>query len=228
MKRIIALSCVAAVLCAGAWPTLRPERLARSEYADTEVSRCYPYDFTTKSADRLDIGVELIATATNCFVIEIGRDLNTNGWLEATESQFVIGWDAGRWIMKGRFGTEASQSGGEGPGTTSAQQQVGAGAETRQPEIGGWVFGRHESAEATTNTLKRMVWQAWPQHRKPVRLEATENGVPIFTEFATNAIPPWAWPNGWDTVKVTARGVDDPQERAKVHVMVNGTLIFVR
>ena len=217
MKRIIALSCVAAALCACAWPTLRSARLPRSEYADTEVSRCYPYDFTTKSADRLDIGVELIATATNCFVIEIGRDLNTNGWLEATESQFVIGWDAGRWIMKGRVGAEASASGRGGAGTASVQQQVG-----------GWVFGRHESAEATTNTLKRMVWQAWPQHRKPVRLEATENGVPIFTEFATNAIPPWSWPNGWDTVKVTARGVDDPQERAKVHVMVNGTLIFVR
>ena len=104
----------------------------------------------------------------------------------------------------------------------------GAGTASVQQQVGGWVFGRHESAEATTNTLKRMVWQAWPQHRCPVRLEATENGVPIFTEFATNAIPPWAWPNGWDPGKVTARGVDDPQERAKVHVMVNGTLIFVR
>ena len=217
MKHILLTAIAIVSLAAGAWPTLRPARLPRSEYADTEVSRCYPYDFTTKSADRLDIGVELIATATNCFVIEIGRDLNTNGWLEATESQFVIGWDAGRWIMKGRVGTEASASGRGGAGTASVQQQVG-----------GWVFGRHESAEATTNTLKRMVWQAWPQHRRPVRLEATENGVPIFTEFATNAIPLWAWPNGWDTVKVTARGVDDPQERAKVHVMVNGTLIFVR
>ena len=217
MKHILLTAIAIVSLAAGAWPTLRPARLPRSEYADTEVSRCYPYDFTTKSADRLDIGVELIATATNCFVIEIGRDLNTNGWLEATESQFVIGWDAGRWIMKGRVGTEASASGRGGAGTASVQQQVG-----------GWVFGRHESAEATTNTLKRMVWQVWPQHRRPVRLEATENGVPIFTEFATNAIPLWAWPNGWDTVKVTARGVDDPQERAKVHVMVNGTLIFVR
>ena len=217
MKRIIALSCVAAALCAGAWPTLRPARLPRSEYADTEVSRCYPYDFTTKSADRLDLGLELIATSSNCVVIEVGRDANTNGWLEATESQFMIGWDAGRWIMKGRVGTEASASGRGGEGTASVQQQVG-----------GWVFGRHESAEATTNTLKRMMWQAWPQHRRPVRLEATENGVPIFTEFATNAIPLWAWPNGWDTVRVTARGVDDPHERAKVHVMVNGTLIFVR
>ena len=218
MKRLTIISlCAAAALSAGAWPTLRPERLPRSECADTEVSRCYSYDFTTKSADRLDIEVELIATATNCYLVEIGRDLNTNGWLEATESQFVIGWDAGRWIMKGRVGTEASASGRGGAGTASVQQQVG-----------GWVFGRHESAEATTNTLKRMVWQAWPQHRRPVRLEATENGVPIFTEFATNAIPLWAWPNGWDTVKVTARGVDDPQERAKVHVMVNGTLIFVR
>ena len=218
MKRLTIIPlCAAAAMSAGAWPTLRPARLPRSEYADTEVSRCYSYDFTTKSADRLDIWVELFATATNCFVIEIGRDLNTNGWLEATESLFVIGWDAGRWIMKGRVGAEASASGRGGEGTASVQQQ-----------LGGWVFGRHESAEATTNTLKRMVWQAWPQHRKPVRLEATENGEPIFTEFATNAIPLWAWPNGWDTVKVTARGVDDPQERAKVHVMVNGTLIFVR
>ena len=217
MKHILLTAIAIVSLAAGAWPTLRPARLPRSEYADTEVSRCYPYDFTTKSADRLDIGVELIATATNCYLVEIGRDANTNGWLEATESQFVIGWDAGRWILKGRFGTEASASGRGGAGTAIVQQQVG-----------GWVFGRHESAEATTNTLKRMVWQAWPQHRKPVRLEATENGVPIFTEFATNAIPLWAWPNGWDTVKVTARGVDDPQERAKVHVMVNGTLIFVR
>ena len=227
MKRIIIPLCAAAALTAGAWPTLRPARLPRSEYADTEVSRCYPYDFTTKSADRLDIEVELIATVTNSFVVEIGRDANTNGWLEATESQFVIGWDAGRWIMKGRVGTEASASGRAGAGTASRQQQ-GAGAEARQNEIGGWVFGRHESAEATTNTLKRMVWQAWPQHRRPVRLEATENGAPIFTEFATNAIPLWAWPNGWDTVRVTARGVDDPQERAKVHVMVNGTMIYVR
>ena len=227
MKRVIALSCVAAALVAGAWPTLRPARLPRSEYADTEVSRCYSYDFTRKSADRLDIGMELTTTASNSFVVEIGRDLNTNGWLEATESQFVIGWDAGRWIMKGRGDTEVAGSGRMGAGTASGQQQ-GAGAEARQPEIGGWVFGRHESAEATTNTLKRMMWQAWPQHRKPVRLEATENGEPIFTEFATNAIPLWAWPNGWDMVKVTARGVDEPQERAKVHVLVNGTLIFVR
>ena len=207
MKRIIIPLCAAAALTAGAWPTLRPARLPRSEYTDTEVSRCYPYDFTTKSADRFDVGLTLFATPSNCFEIVFGKDVNTNGWLEAAESQFVIGWDAGRWIMKGRVGT----------GTASVQQQVG-----------GWVFGRHESAEATTNTLKRMVWQAWPQHRRPARLEATENGAPIFTEFATNAIPLWAWPSGWDTVKVTARGVDDPQERAKVHVMVNGTLIYVR
>ena len=217
MKHILLTAIAIVSLAAGAWPTLRPARLPRSEYADTEVSRCYPYDFTTKSADRLDLGIALMATPTNCFVIEIGRDLNTNGWLEATESRFVIGWDAGRWIMKGRFGTEASASGRGGAGTASVQQQVG-----------GWVFGRHESAEATTNTLKRMVWQAWPERRRPVRLEATENGEPIFTEFATNAIPLWAWPSGWDTVRVTARGVDDPQERVKVHVMVNGTLIFVR
>ena len=217
MKHILLTAIAIVSLAAGAWPTLRPARLPRSEYADTEVSRCYSYDFTTKSADRLDIGMELTTTPSNCFVVGIGRDMNTNGWLEATESQFVIGWDAGRWIMKGRGDTEVAGSGRGSAGTASVQQQVG-----------GWVFGRHESAEATTNTLKRMVWQAWPQHRRPVRLEATENGVPIFTEFATNAIPLWAWPNGWDTVKVTARGVDDPQERAKVHVMVNGTLIFVR
>lgn len=216
MKRIIIPLCAAAALTAGAWPTLRPARLPRSEYADTEVSRCYPYDFTTKSADRLDVGLTLFATPSNCFEIAFGKDVNTNGWLEAAESQFMIGWDAGRWIMKGRGGT----------GTASVQQQAGAGGS--QHEIGDWAFGRFESAEATTNTLKRMVWQAWPERRRPVRLEATENGMPIFTEFATNMIPLWAWPNGWDTVRVTARGVDDPQERAKVHVMVNGTLIFVR
>ena len=227
MKHILLASTALVTLAAGAWPTLRPARLPRSEYADTEVSRCYSYDFTTKSADRLDVGMELTTTPSNCFVISFGRDANTNGWLEAKESMFVIGWDAGRWIMKGRGDTEVAGSGRMGVGTASGQQQ-GAGAEARPPEIGGWVFGRHESAEATTNTLKRMMWQAWPQHRRPVRLDATENGVPIFTEFATNAIPLWAWPNGWDTVKVTARGVDDPQERAKVHVMVNGTLIFVR
>lgn len=81
MKRIIIPLCAAAALTAGAWPTLRPARLPRSEYADTEVSRCYPYDFTTKSADRLDIEMELIVTATNCFVIGSGGTrTRTVGW----------------------------------------------------------------------------------------------------------------------------------------------------
>ena len=218
LKRLSMISlCAAAAMTAGAWPTLRPERLPRSECADTEVSRCYSYDFTAKSADRFDVGLELIATPSNSVMIEVGQDVNTNGWLEATECRFAIGWDAGRWIMKGRVGAEASASGRGGTGTASVLQQVG-----------GCVFGRYESAEATTNTRKRLTWQVWPERRRPTRLLATENGESVFTEFATNAIPLWAWPNGWDTVKVTARGVDDPQERAKVHVLVNGTLIFVR
>ena len=42
------------------------------------------------------------------------------------------------------------------------------------------------------------------------------------------AKPAWLYDRTWDLVRVTRRGVDDPEERVSLYTRVAGTVIFVR
>ena len=84
-----------------------------------------------------------------------------------------------------------------------------------------------ESAAATTNDVKALSWDLLLRRGRPRRLAAFENGVPLFAELA-DAPGPWLYSPGWDTLRLTVRGVDAPQENVRVGMEISGFRIRMR
>lgn len=217
MKRIVISLCVAGALSAGAGVSLRPGRLPRPAFADTEVSQSYGFDFGVTSPDSFRIGLELNATPSNNVELAFGRDADEDGALSADEAELIVGWDCGRWVVRGSGGAEAASSGRGADGTREqVRENWTAGA-----------FGRVESLAVTTNSLKRLLVDVGLRRRRPQTLVAEENGVAVFGELRDSP-PSWFFSRDWNRVRVTARGVDDPEESARIKVKINGTLIMIR
>ena len=71
------------------------------EFADTEVSTNVPFAFSLGSVKHLQLALELAGTPSNNVQVSFGRDVNTNGVLEARETGLLVGWDCGQWILRG-------------------------------------------------------------------------------------------------------------------------------
>lgn len=199
MKRLILAACLIVATVATA-ASLRPARLPRPEHADTEVSQSYGYDFASKPPSNLKLDLECGVTPSNNVELAFGKDVNRDGILGAEESALIVGWDCGKWVARG-FSTDTN-------GTCVA-------------------FHRIECPAATTNTLKRLTMDVGLRHSVPKSLTAAENGVAVFTALEQNP-PRWFFDRSWDTVRITVRGVDAPEERAKVKVRISGTLVILR
>jgi len=66
------------------------------------------------------------------------------------------------------------------------------------------------SAEAVTTAAdKRMSWDLRMVRRHPKQLTLTENGVVISAD-PVEGTEPWLFDRGWNLVRLTARGVDNP------------------
>ena len=74
------------------------------EFADTEVSTNVPFAFPQANVKHFFLSMELAGTPSNNVQVAFGRDANTNGVLEVEESGFAIGWDCGRWRVRGGLG----------------------------------------------------------------------------------------------------------------------------
>ena len=62
---------------------------------------------------------------------------------------------------------------------------------------------------------------------RPRRLAVSENGMPLFAELA-NAPRSWLHSPEWDTLRLTVRGVDAPQENVRVGMEISGFRIRMR
>lgn len=79
----------------------------------------------------------------------------------------------------------------------------------------------------TTNATKRLIWSFDQRRGFPRRLVATENGMPI--AFFDDVVPPdWFFDPEWDTVRLTVRGVDVPDERFRAQMTAPGTHVMFR
>ena len=82
-----------------------------SPYLDTEVSTNVPINKADISYS--DLNFRFDGTPTNNLEVAFGRDMNTNGVLEAEEIETVYGWRAGRYFIENacsweRFEAEAA------------------------------------------------------------------------------------------------------------------------
>ena len=84
-----------------------------SEFADTEVSTNIVMHASRTDTRDVEIHIQLAGTPTNNLEVAFGRDVNTNGVLEAEEIETVYGWRAGRYFIENacsweRFEAEAA------------------------------------------------------------------------------------------------------------------------
>ena len=84
-----------------------------SEFADTEVSTNIVMHTSRTDTRDVEIHIQLAGTPTNNLEVAFGRDVNTNGVLEAEEIETVYGWRAGRYFIENacsweRFEAEAA------------------------------------------------------------------------------------------------------------------------
>ena len=70
------------------------------EKVDTEVSTNCPFAFEKTNVKHLRIGLDCIGTPSNNVQVAFGRDANTNGVLEVSETGFAVGWDCGEWVLR--------------------------------------------------------------------------------------------------------------------------------
>ena len=100
-------------------------------------------------------------------------------------------------------------------------------------DCGGWRIANGEtgetcaSAAATTNGLKTLSWDLLLRRGRPRRLTVSENGVAVFPELS-GAPEQWFFSPEWDMLRLTARGVDAPQESVGVGMKISGYKINLR
>ena len=100
------------VLCAGlsgaaVAASLHPEVLPRCEFADTEVTTNCPFSFASPFVVDFRLTMEFDSTPSNNVQIAFGRDSDADGVLSAGETDMILAWDCGEWML---FGTNALPS----------------------------------------------------------------------------------------------------------------------
>ena len=73
-----------------------------SDFVDTESATNVLLDVGDVYARRHELALELNATASNSVVVAFGCDANTNGILERTEADLLVGWEGGFWFFRDR------------------------------------------------------------------------------------------------------------------------------
>ena len=94
------------VLCAGLMGTalaavLQPDALPRCEFADTEVTTNCPFALGSPFAADFRFSMEFDSTPSNNVQIAFGRDSDADGVLSAGETDMILAWDCGEWILSG-------------------------------------------------------------------------------------------------------------------------------
>ena len=165
------------------------------EFADTEVTTNVPFAFPQANVKHFFLSMELAGTPSNNVQVAFGRDANTNGVLEVEEAGFAIGWDCGKWRVRGGLGGLGSLE---------------------------WC-----AAEVTTNRVKMLDVDLQVANARGRRIVSAENGVAL--EWGEDRkLPRTMYDNGWDTLRLTVRGVDQTDESLRAAVRVEGMKVIVR
>jgi len=166
--------------------------------ADTEVSTNVPVAFPPANVKHLLATVEFAGTPSNNVQVAFGCDVNTNGVLEIDETGLVVGWDCGRWMLRG----------GEIAGGCLAADRA-------------WT-----ADEMTTNRVKRLEFDLGVSNARSKRLFSSENGVPL--DWPMPSVPRDLYDRSWNMLRLTVRGVDVADESLRAELRVAGTVISIR
>ena len=161
------------------------------EMADTEVSTNCSFTFEKTNVKHLRIELDCIGTPSNNVQVAFGRDANTNGVLDVSETGFAVGWDCGEWVLRDSGTNE-------------------------------WC-----AASATTNDMKSLAFDLGIARAKPRRVSALENGEPLVWTVP-GKLPRSLYCNEWDTLRLTVRGIDPPEESVRAQVVVEGFKLMVK
>lgn len=87
---------------------------------------------------------------------------------------------------------------------------------------------RYEETEVGTNDFDRVIdWQCELRRHRIRTLDATSESGAAFLSVTTNA-PAWLYDGDWNLMRLTARGVDFPNERFVYEVTQRGHLLILR
>ena len=87
---------------------------------------------------------------------------------------------------------------------------------------------RYEEAGVVTNDFARVLdWQCMVKRHRIKALEISSEAGAAFADVTTNA-PSWFYDENWNLMRLTARGVDVPNERFVCEVTPQGYLLFLR
>ena len=98
-------------------------------------------------------------------------------------------------------------------------------------DCGVWVLrdsGTNEwcAASVTTNAQKSLTFDLGVARAKPRRVSATENGEALAWDVP-GRLPSGLYCNEWDTLRLTVRGIDPPEESARAQAVVEGFTLSV-
>ena len=80
--------------------TFTVEPLPPQEFADTEVSACYPLNQSGEAVHRLDFCLNFNGTPSNNVEVAFGIDADGDRSLSLAETDVVIGWECGRYFIE--------------------------------------------------------------------------------------------------------------------------------
>ena len=98
-------------------------------------------------------------------------------------------------------------------------------------DCGVWVLrdaGTNEwyAASVTTNDMKSLAFDLGVARAKPRRVSATENGEALAWDVPER-LPNGLYCNEWDTLRLTVRGIDPPEESVRAQVVVEGLTLSI-
>ena len=103
-----------------ALPPMHPA-LPPVAYIDTETTTNVPFTACQEHVGKFKFSLTCRTTATNNVQFAFGRDADDDGILSLEESDFVIGWDCGKWFVQGGYDAERIETAaGTGDGQTLA------------------------------------------------------------------------------------------------------------
>ena len=80
--------------------TLHFGQLPPPVFADTEMSTNCPLPEWSQRTAKFECALSFTATPSNNVELAFGRDTDSDGSLSPGETELIIGWDCGQWIVK--------------------------------------------------------------------------------------------------------------------------------
>ena len=83
-------------------------------FADTEAETNIVLVVDRARLDKVVFAMELTASATNCFEVAVGADVDGDGNLSPEESDVAFGYDCGEWFLLGEDGVVVVEGAADG------------------------------------------------------------------------------------------------------------------